>query len=783
MSYQVLARKWRPRTFRELVGQQHVLQALVNALDHNRLHHAYLFTGTRGVGKTTIARILAKCLNCETGVSSEPCGQCPSCVEINEGRFVDLIEVDAASRTKVEDTRELLENVQYAPTRGRYKVYLIDEVHMLSSHSFNALLKTLEEPPPHVKFLLATTDPQKLPVTILSRCLQFHLKNMDPERIVGHLQHVLEQEMVPFDDAALWQLGRAADGSMRDAMSLTDQAIAFGGGKVADTDVRAMLGTIDQNLVYQVLNALVSTDASQVMQAVDQLAQHAPDYSGALAEILSALHRIAIAQALPEAVDNSRGDREQLLQLAQQLAAEDVQLFYQTALMGRRDLPMSPEPRAGFEMVLLRMLAFRPQGVHSVPTQALPAGSPVAAKPSEIASAPGADSSPAATLEPAATPTPVATTPVSSPAAPVPSPASASETQGATAATSAVDVSSAEPVSAAPTIEASAQPVLSSQSPEQGMPTNNVAVAPVQAPMVQTVDEAQRPPWEEAPVSPQPTQEHSVNEVNTTQAAQPQAAQTQAIQTPVTQTQAPEAPLGDSVPEANTEGASAAFNDENTNAANEVAASQVPSQTAQQPQASPLAQAQSVAPDLGPLAADPVDNELQQGGNGLTPDQMSAMGLQSARNIEAPKVAPAPEVSELVKVALAAAEPSRWIEIYAGLGVGGVLQSTVSNCLLQQVSDQKFYFMLDHNHSTLYDPAHQGRLAELLSRYFDQPIEAFIELGTVTEETPAACAARIKQEQYQGALQAMHQDPVVQQLLAQFEGELDQESVQAILPQ
>ena len=273
MSYQVLARKWRPKTFREMVGQEHVLKALINALDHGRLHHAYLFTGTRGVGKTTIARILAKSLNCETGISSEPCGQCSSCQEINEGRFVDLIEVDAASRTKVEDTRELLENVQYAPTRGRYKVYLIDEVHMLSGHSFNALLKTLEEPPEHVKFLLATTDPQKLPITILSRCLQFSLKAMTPERIVGHLKKVLEAEMVEFEESALWQLGRAADGSMRDAMSLTDQAIAFGNGKVLETDVRAMLGSIDREYVFGIVDALAQNNAELLLQRVAEMSE------------------------------------------------------------------------------------------------------------------------------------------------------------------------------------------------------------------------------------------------------------------------------------------------------------------------------------------------------------------------------------------------------------------------------------------------------------------------------------------------------------------------------
>ncbi|MEE8058229.1 MAG: DNA polymerase III subunit gamma/tau [Pseudomonadales bacterium] len=367
MSYQVLARKWRPKTFREMVGQEHVLKALINALDHSRLHHAYLFTGTRGVGKTTIARILAKCLNCEVGVSSEPCGQCSACTSINEGRFIDLIEVDAASRTKVEDTRELLENVQYTPTNGRYKVYLIDEVHMLSTHSFNALLKTLEEPPPHVKFLLATTDPQKLPATILSRCLQFNLKNMSPERIVGHLQYVLEQEMVSHEEPALWLLGRSADGSMRDALSLTDQAIAFGSGKLLEADVRIMLGTIDQSAVYDIIDALVQADGAQVLAAVARMAEHAPDFVSALEALLTLLHRIAIAQAVPDAIDNSFGDREKIIELAGKLAAEDVQLFYQLGLNGRRDLPLAPDPRSGFEMVLLRMLAFKPAGIPELP--------------------------------------------------------------------------------------------------------------------------------------------------------------------------------------------------------------------------------------------------------------------------------------------------------------------------------------------------------------------------------------------------------------------------------
>ncbi len=346
-----------------MVGQEHVLQALINALDHDRLHHAYLFTGTRGVGKTTIARILAKCLNCEQGVSSHPCGECGSCLEIAEGRSVDLLEVDAASRTKVEDTRELLENVQYAPTRSRYKVYLIDEVHMLSTSSFNALLKTLEEPPPHVKFLLATTDPQKLPATVLSRCLQFNLKNMPPEQIVGHLANVLEHEMVSFEEPALWLLGRAASGSMRDALSLTDQAIAFGSGKLIETDVRSMLGSVDLSFVYQLLEGVAAGDPAELLAIVGRMAEHAPDFEGSTDELISMVHRVAVAQAVPDAIDNSWGDADRVAALAQSIGAEDAQLFYQIAINGKRDMALAPDPRSGFEMLLLRMLAFRPAAV------------------------------------------------------------------------------------------------------------------------------------------------------------------------------------------------------------------------------------------------------------------------------------------------------------------------------------------------------------------------------------------------------------------------------------
>ena len=361
MAYQVLARKWRPQNFHTMVGQEHVLRALVHALDEQRLHHAYLFAGTRGVGKTTIARILARCLNCEEGVSSTPCGVCSSCVEITEGRFVDLIEVDAASRTKVEDTRELLDNVQYAPTRGRFKVYLIDEVHMLSTSSFNALLKTLEEPPPHVKFLLATTDPQKLPITVLSRCLQFNLKNMPAEQVAGHLRHVLTSETIAFAEASLWQLGRAAKGSMRDALSLTDQAIAFCGGDLTESAVNQMLGSIDQGKVVEIVSQLQQGNASELLKLIGELGEQGQDFTGALEDLLSLLHQMAICQVLPEAPVSVQFDRAKVEELAQQTSPADVQLFYQMGIMARKDLELAPDLQAGFEMALLRMLAFRPQ--------------------------------------------------------------------------------------------------------------------------------------------------------------------------------------------------------------------------------------------------------------------------------------------------------------------------------------------------------------------------------------------------------------------------------------
>ena len=369
MAYQVLARKWRPKTFADLVGQEHVVKALRNALDEGRLHHAYLLTGTRGVGKTTIARILAKSLNCENAVHGEPCGQCESCTQIDSGRYVDLLEIDAASNTGIDNIREVLENAQYTPTAGKYKVYIIDEVHMLSKSAFNAMLKTLEEPPEHVKFILATTDPHKVPITVLSRCLQFVLRNMTTQQVAEHLAHVLDRENVPYQPQALQLLGRAAAGSMRDALSLLDQAIAMGSGKVAEQDVRQMIGAVDKQYLFELLEGIINQNGEALLEKAQEMSARAIGFDSALAELAMLLQRLALIQTIPSALANDDPERETLLRLSQALSGEQIQLYYQCAIHGKQDLPLAPDEYAGFVMTLLRMLAFAPLAASGCDTQ------------------------------------------------------------------------------------------------------------------------------------------------------------------------------------------------------------------------------------------------------------------------------------------------------------------------------------------------------------------------------------------------------------------------------
>ncbi|MCQ9394129.1 DNA polymerase III subunit gamma/tau [Pseudomonas viridiflava] len=722
MSYQVLARKWRPRSFREMVGQTHVLKALINALDSQRLHHAYLFTGTRGVGKTTIARIIAKCLNCEAGITSTPCGVCSVCKEIDEGRFVDLIEIDAASRTKVEDTRELLDNVQYAPSRGRFKVYLIDEVHMLSSHSFNALLKTLEEPPPYVKFILATTDPQKLPATILSRCLQFSLKNMTPERVVEHLTHVLGVENVPFEDDALWLLGRAADGSMRDAMSLTDQAIAFGEGKVMAADVRAMLGTLDHGQVFDVLTALLEGDARGVLEAVRHLAELGPDWNGVLSEILNVLHRVAIAQALPEGVDNGHGDRDRVLALAQALPAEDVQFYYQMGLIGRRDLPLAPDPRGGFEMVLLRMLAFRPADSENAPRQPLkPVGISQATADSQRAVA---DATPVASV---ASQPPVMAAPDPAFEATVPAP----EPAPVKAAQVKPEPEQAQPAAPAPAEEIDL-PWNEPKTPVADVipePVAEPAEAPVAEPVLETLGEQPdlTPMPTPAPASPVPdAPQVEEQQAQEQPAEEPQPVAEQAV-TPA---------ILEAIPDAAYLSAPMDRDDE------------------------PPPDDDYVEPDVD---IDPASYAY-----------LDELAHESVGDAEPVEPEPTPAAMPATGLAL------EWLEMFPGLPISGMTGSIAANCTLMGKEGDHWLLHLDPAHSALFNSTQQRRLNDALNQFTGRTINLSIELIKPEQETPAQAASRLRAERQRQAEASIHADPFIQQMLQQFGAMIREDTIKPV---
>lgn len=623
MSYQVLARKYRPASFQDLEGQEHVLQALINALDNNRLHHAYLFTGTRGVGKTTIARILARCLNCETGVTSTPCGECNSCQEIAEGRSVDLIEVDAASRTGVDDMRELLDNVQYMPTVSRFKIYLIDEVHMLSRSSFNAMLKTLEEPPEHVKFLFATTDPKKLPITVLSRCLQFNLKNLTPEQIVHYLDVVLGKESIAGDEAALWQLGHAADGSMRDALSLTDQAISFGNGEVRDEPVRAMLGSIDQREVYDLLEAIIEENGGAMLAKVAELSEFAPDYAGLLDDIMAILHRVAIAHAAKDAVDNAQGDRDLILNTAKKVPPEHVQLLYQIGLMGQRDLSLAPTPRMGFEMALLRMMSFTPDEVHS-------------------GGEGGSDGPERSTPD---TPTP--------------------------ASSEAKQVLSGDHPETAGTNTPEAAPTL----PPDGTGRSHIAdmMSVIQG---ESKQEKQEKPRQSA-----------------TEAEQPQNSRS---------------------PGKQTEG-----------------------------------------------------------------DDVSVEQPKTAVSHETPAV-PEAEKSGKKKAEVPALVPGNWSQILSAVTLDGMTRNLASNCLLISAEDDHARLKMSEQHASLWSNAYQARIAGALTTFFGREIRVSIEVGVTELETPAQTKEREHEESRAQAVADIESDHHVQQLIENFNGKLDPNSIRPL---
>jgi DNA polymerase-3 subunit gamma/tau len=606
MSYQVLARKYRPTSFQELEGQEHVLQALINALDNERLHHAYLFTGTRGVGKTTIARILARCLNCETGVTSRPCGECNSCREISEGRSVDLIEVDAASRTGVDDMRELLDNVQYMPTVSRFKIYLIDEVHMLSKSSFNAMLKTLEEPPEHVKFLFATTDPKKLPITVLSRCLQFNLKNLSPEQIVHHLGTVLKQESISYDDAALWQLGHAADGSMRDALSLSDQAISFGDNEIREAAVTSMLGTIDQQQVYALLDAVASEDGAGMLSIVAGLSDFAPDYAALLDDLLAVLHRVALAHAVPGAVDNAQGDRERVLAMAQRMGADQVQLLYQIGLIGQRDLPLAPMPRIGFEMVLLRMMSFLPGSANS---EYLPPAKPEAAV-----------------------------------------------TDGG----------------------------VKNASPE------STGESPIANLLSAIKGEAQEDETAPQPEQPQPEQ--------------PQPEQPQPEQPPVSLREPPSAQA------------------------------------------------------IEPPTKDLVTEERHE------PDAVRKPELKL-------------EPKETDQVTAPEFAVANWPAVLEALALSGVTATLAANCQLDQVAADGCVLKLEEHHASLWNASHEQRIAQALGQVYGREVKVSIEVGSTNVETPAQMTERVRDEEQAKAVAEMQNDEHVQQLIENFNGRLDTQSI------
>jgi DNA polymerase III subunit gamma/tau len=797
MGYQVLARKWRPHSFHEVVGQQHVLTALINALDQGRLHHAYLLSGTRGVGKTTIARILAKCLNCEQGVSSTPCGQCDSCREIDQGNFVDLLEIDAASRTKVEDTRELLDNVQYRPARGRYKVYLIDEVHMLSRHSFNALLKTLEEPPPYVKFLLATTDPQKLPITILSRCLQFHLKALNREQIVSQLVRVLDAEAQPYELPALAALAKAADGSMRDALSLTDQALAHGSGHVHLDQVLAMLGTLDHRHLHHILQLLAQLQGPALMAKVNEVAQLGPDFELLHAELASLLHRIALAQLLGGSADPLALDSDQVVALANTFTAEEIQLYYQIALTGRRELPLAPDGRSGFEMTLLRMLAFSPRkSVDVAHLAASPALAPVERASVVVPSAPAVkpvstDPYPSERMRAHDQPSTIAT-----PMAPAAAdydyaPATAEEDSATLAAQEAlfaeqqrlVDEAASwqgvpEAVGAPEPAVSQSQPMTPSQS-GSGLSQLLQVRNRLRSQQKEGASDAQS-----SPSAPRAQSRYQPPTASAVPAVTPQEMPLSRPAAPPSSRPAPTAELP-------------ASGGKSVGLMDDLPPWETPPLASYQERGGDMATAiasepfspEPFSPELLPPDPQPWQpaGPFSESGNGAVSEIETAVvppsrPVNAAKPMESPTASveqSEPQDARWLSNDLLIGCGDEWAELIASCGLGGRLRQLALQAS-RDVAGNEWLLTLPAEHRHLVSDKALAALMEGFSRHLAHPVQIRIELGAPTQLTPIQIEHQRYAQLLVEAQQNLAQDPHIQFLIQRFGAQLDADSIQPL---
>ena len=804
MSYQVLARKWRPQTFHQLVGQEHVKQALVNALNEQRLHHAYLFTGTRGVGKTTIARIFSKSLNCDEGITSNPCGKCQSCLDIEAGKFIDLIEIDAASRTKVEDTREILDNVQYAPTRGRYKVYLIDEVHMLSKHSFNALLKTLEEPPEHVKFLLATTDPQKLPITILSRCLQFNLNAMSQSQIVSQLTHILPQEQIQFEEPALKALAKAADGSMRDALSLTDQAIAQTNAQLTLAAVQEMLGLMDVSHAVSILASVLCQDAPAVLEEVEQIAVKNGNYLAVLDDLIALLHAIQLTQLVPQAAKISVFSESDIATLSEQINPQQVQLFYQLLLNGKKDLQWAPEQKLGFEMVLLRLIAFEHADSQSSATsniQADPAlNSSVEAQPAPSASPRQGLQDIRARLKQNNASVGGSTTqqPHATPEMPLKSATPQIEAEAVQVQPIQAEPIQAEPIQA----EASQQSgVENSVTDQHSELTQSVAQSSQEHSIEQPHNQlnvesnafnqqAQQNP--QAPAQQEYAPEPQEQELAAQYEQVMQDAQEQGY-TPAYEPQATQE-VQQEASSQNSESASARLQAQQGQAQSAIArilqnrnisgAGQLLSARGDEPKKSEAQNApdSSVAPVIPKKKPVPFSERHKADESKLAPELLEQIAPQTSQAQETPKeeAVPVPEgfASPISEIRFAHQQDD-WAKLIEKMALGGRMRQFALHSIYHYESNQA-NIQVDISQRHLDSAVLRQKLQAALNEMYNSEVELIVEFAEGVIDSPYLIQQKIDAHRHQQAIETINQDPIVLQLIEQFSAEVDENTIQAL---